>query len=226
MLRLVPFADIWMPLTTEAVAATRDDLVGPYMGILLARDASDFGDIKSEFAARIASADLSRFEGFDRLRATPSTLFEFTSSQIFGDAPDEGRAGKLFTLLVILALLFMALPAINLVNINMSRILERSSEIGVRKAFGASISTLVAQFIVENVAITLAGGVVALGLALVFLRVLESSGLFPYTSFEISFRVFAYGLAAALVFGLLSGAAPAWRMARVDAVRALKGGAV
>ena len=39
--------------------------------------------------------------------------------------------------LVILALLFITLPTVNLVNVNISRILERASEIGVRKAFGA-----------------------------------------------------------------------------------------
>ena len=44
----------------------------------------------------------------------------------------------------------MLLPTVNLVNINLSRILERASEIGVRKAFGASSRTLVGQFVVEN----------------------------------------------------------------------------
>ena len=53
----------------------------------------------------------------------------------------------------------MLLPAINLVNLNVSRILERASEIGVRKAFGASSRTLVGQFVVENVVLTLVGGV-------------------------------------------------------------------
>ena len=44
----------------------------------------------------------------------------------------------------------MLLPALNLVNLSLSRILERSSEIGVRKAFGASSWTLFGQFLVEN----------------------------------------------------------------------------
>ena len=44
--------------------------------------------------------------------------------------------------------LFMLLT-INLININVSRIMERAGEIGVRKAFGASSWTLVGQFIVE-----------------------------------------------------------------------------
>ena len=51
----------------------------------------------------------------------------------------------------------MLLPAVNLVNLNISRIMERASEIGVRKAFGASSRTLVGQFVVENLVLTLVG---------------------------------------------------------------------
>ncbi|PCJ30038.1 MAG: dicarboxylate/amino acid:cation symporter, partial [Moraxellaceae bacterium] len=46
---------------------------------------------------------------------------------------------------------------INMINLNISRIMERSSEIGVRKAFGASTTQLVWQFIVESVLLTSIG---------------------------------------------------------------------
>ena len=52
----------------------------------------------------------------------------------------------------------MTLPALNLVTLNLSRILERASEIGVRKAFGAPRRMLIGQFIIENVVLTLIGG--------------------------------------------------------------------
>ena len=52
-------------------------------------------------------------------------------------------------------LLFMLLPALHLINLNVSRIMERASEIGVRKTFGASSRSLVGQFVVENVLLTL-----------------------------------------------------------------------
>ena len=54
-------------------------------------------------------------------------------------------------------LLFMLLPTLHLVNLNIGRIEERTSEIGVRKSFGASARTLVGQFVAENVLLTLVG---------------------------------------------------------------------
>ncbi|MER3408042.1 MAG: ABC transporter permease, partial [Nitrososphaera sp.] len=53
----------------------------------------------------------------------------------------------------------MLLPALNLVNLNMGRIMERRTEIGVRKAFGATSAQLVRQLIVENLLLCGIGGV-------------------------------------------------------------------
>lgn len=117
----------------------------------------------------------------------------------------------------------MLLPALNLANINLSRILERTSEIGVRKAFGASSRALVGQFLVENVVLTLVGGSIGLVGGAIGLAIVNRSGLIPYADFSLNWRVFLYGLAAALVFGLLSGVYPAWRMSRLDPVQALRG---
>jgi putative ABC transport system permease protein len=131
--------------------------------------------------------------------------------------------GFLRMLLVVGALLFMALPAINLVNLNVSRIMERASEIGVRKAFGASSRTLVVQFVVENLALTVIGGLIGFVLAGFVLRSINQSGLIPYAELALNTRIFLWGLLLAIGFGLLSGVYPAWRMSRVHPVVALKG---
>jgi putative ABC transport system permease protein len=119
----------------------------------------------------------------------------------------------------------MLLPTINLVNLNVSRIMERASEIGVRKAFGASSRTLVGQFVVENVLLTLLGGVVGLAVSALVLDALSASGLVQYARFSLNLRIFGYGLALALFFGVLSGVYPAWRMSRLHPVEALRGAA-
>jgi putative ABC transport system permease protein len=115
-------------------------------------------------------------------------------------------------------------PAVNLVNINISRIMERASEIGVRKAFGAPARTLVGQFLVENILLTVIGGAVGFVLSIFVLQAITDSGLFTYARFTINLRVFGWGMAFAVLFGLISGVYPAWRMSRLNPVQALKGG--
>jgi putative ABC transport system permease protein len=120
--------------------------------------------------------------------------------------------------------LFMLLPAINLINLNVSRIMERASEIGVRKAFGASSWMLVGQFIVENVFLTLIGGMIGFVLSQLVLRSITNSGLIPYADLNLNYRIFIYGLLTAIFFGLFSGVYPAWKMSRLHPVEALRGG--
>ena len=101
--------------------------------------------------------------------------------------------------------------------------MERSSEIGVRKAFGASARTLVYQFLVENIILTLLGGLVGVILSFVVIQVLNNAALIANFELSLNFTVLCYGLLACLVFGLLSGVYPAWRMSRLNVVNALKG---
>ena len=61
-------------------------------------------------------------------------------------------------------------------------------------------------------------------LSIFVLRALPQSGLFSYAHLTVNLRVFAYGMALAVVFGLISGVYPAWRMSRLNPVQALKGG--
>jgi putative ABC transport system permease protein len=103
--------------------------------------------------------------------------------------------------------------------------MERASEIGVRKAFGASSWTLVGQFVVENILLTLIGGAIGFALSRFVLQFITGSGWFPYAEFHLNYRVFLGGLALAVIFGLFSGVYPAWKMSRLNPVQALKGGA-
>jgi putative ABC transport system permease protein len=140
-----------------------------------------------------------------------------------GSDATETRTREFVALLVVAGLLFMWLPAMNLISINISRIFERSSEIGVRKAFGASSRSLVGQFVLENVLLCVLGGVVALALSWVALRAIGDAGLIPYAHFVLNLRLFAIGLGLAAFFGVLSGVYPAWRMSRMHPVLALRG---
>ena len=221
--RLVGNGDIYAPLTTAKTDAYRRELMGGFGGLLLARSKDDFPAIKAELETRIRGAELPS-KDWKTLIAPAETFFESLAGNLFG-ARDETRSRpeRFWALIAGVMFLFSLLPAVNLVNLNMSRIMERAAEIGVRKAFGASSRTLVGQFIVENLVLTFVGGALGFALSAAALAALNASGLIPYAQFTVNYRVFSYGLGLALFFGLLSGVYPAWRMSRLHPVQALKG---
>jgi putative ABC transport system permease protein len=223
LLRLVANGDIYAPLTTAKTDAYRRELLGGFGGLLLAQSAADFPQIEAELASRVSRAPLPGPQ-WKTLIAPAESFFDFVAGNFFGGR-SEARAHpeRLWFLLGSIAFLFSLLPAVNLVNLNMSRIMERASEIGVRKAFGASSRALVGQFIVENLVLTLVGGAAGFVLSWAALRVLNASGLIPYTQFTMNIRVFVYAVGLAIFFGLLSGVYPAWRMSRLHPVQALRG---
>jgi putative ABC transport system permease protein len=101
--------------------------------------------------------------------------------------------------------------------------MERASEIGVRKSFGASSAVLVGQFLVENIALTLIGGALGFVASAWLLWLVNGSGLILYADLRMNHRIFLVGLAFAVFFGTMSGVYPAWRMSRLHPVQALKG---
>ena len=222
-LRFTPFADVWLPIGTIKNDSYRTAFYGNFMAAILAPRAADLPRIAEEYRSaleRLESPDPARFTV---VRGGIDTPFSMLSRILFTRKLEESRSPRLLAWLLGLAVLFMLLPTVNLVNISVSRILERASEIGVRKAFGASARTLVGQFLVENLVLTVVGGLVGLVLAALAVAALNGSGLFPYARFTLNHRVFLYGLLATLFFGVLSGVYPAWKMSRLNPVDALKG---
>jgi len=137
---------------------------------------------------------------------------------------NEEQSGVVIALtaISIFVLLVMLLTTLNLVNINITRIMERSSEIGVRKAFGASSRTLVYQFIVENLILTFLGGLIGIILSIVIIRLINSADLIDNVVLSVNTTVLVLAVLICLVFGVLSGVYPAWRMSRLNVVTALK----
>lgn len=219
-----PSADLYAPLTTQKSKGWEEEYLGDFTPAFLLAPGARPEDVRAELHSRLSTWKSTQPQ-WKTLSATLETPFESMGRNIYPGDTDFTRTygGFLTTLLAIGALMFMALPAINLVNLNVSRIMERASEIGVRKAFGASSRTLVVQFVVENLALTVIGGLIGFLLAGLVLRAINQSGLIPYAEMVLNARIFIWGLALAVVFGLLSGVYPAWRMSRVHPVVALKG---
>jgi len=218
------YADIWAPITTLPNDAWKTQLMGDFNAMLLADSPRSFGAIRAEFAARLPHVVMTEPDRYERMSGSPRTRLEEVAADAVGTTNDLPRTGMFIGALALMALLFMLLPAINLVNMNISRIFERVPEIGVRKAFGASTGHLVGQFIVENIVLAVLGGAIGFVLSLWALHLVNGSGLIPNADFHMNHRIFLYGLGLAVFFGVLSGAYPAWRMARLDPIEALRGG--
>ncbi|GAA4393020.1 ABC transporter permease [Hymenobacter koreensis] len=222
--RFNSYSDVWVPLTTGTFNLQQVDLSGMFLAIVLAKSPAETEAVQAEFAQIVKRVPLPDPKSMEELTAYADPLMASYTRQLMGFASPGDNGMVLFsTILGVLALLFMSLPALNLVNINVTRIMERSSEIGVRKAFGATGTALIGQFLVENIFLTFIGGLLGLGLAYVALQLLSNSDLIAYAQFELNLSVFAWALLLTLVFGVLSGVYPALKMSRLQPVQALKG---
>ncbi|WP_119081141.1 ABC transporter permease [Chitinophaga alhagiae] len=218
---LYSYADMYLPYSLSATDMANKGYNGSYTAILLGRTAKDLGAMQAEYAAMISKVPLDT-ASFNSIQGSADTYLASFARVLGGKASGSSGVPRFIIYISIFVFLFMLLPTINLVNINTSRIMERSSEIGVRKAFGASSGTLAIQFIVENLILTFLGGLLGLLLSGVILAMVNSSRLIPNAHLTINFTVLAAFVLACLVFGLLSGVFPAWRMSRMQVVSALK----
>jgi putative ABC transport system permease protein len=220
---LYAFADMYLPYTVSKANYKDESYIGDYNAVLLANSKDDLPKIKQEYDAIVSR--ISPGKDWGELITHADSYLESFTRQLFGGNTRSNSGYATFILVALsFAFLFLLLPTLNLVNINTSRIMERSSEIGVRKAFGASSKTLVLQFIVENIILTLLGGLISVILSVVILGIINSNDLLQNTILKVNVPVVLYAIAACFVFGFLSGVYPAWRMSRLQVVDALKQG--
>ncbi|HXB42808.1 MAG TPA: FtsX-like permease family protein [Puia sp.] len=212
------YSDIFLPYTVSKIDNTNNGYRGSYTGILLGSSKTDIEQMQKEYEQMISKLPMES-KDYDKIFSHAKTFI-----RAYVDTGDEEKSGINYALTAIgiFVLLVMLLPTLNLVNINVTRIMERSSEIGVRKAFGASSKTLVYQFIVENLILTFLGALIAIVLSIVIMQIINSSNLIANLELTLNFTVLFTCFLTSLVFGLLSGVYPAWRMSKLNVVNALK----
>jgi len=222
----IAFSDIWVPYTTAPSTSYKAGLTSGWGAILYHSNKNMLKEIQSEYINLLKEDFISPDpENYHTAVSGADTPIENLARNIINSKTYKSDADKLITLFIVFVVAFMLLPSINLINLNISRIMERSSEIGVRKAFGASTSQLVLQFIIENIVITAIGGVIGLLISWFVLVQIEINNLIPGGHFQFSLNTYLYGFSMIFVFGLISGAYPAYKMSKLHPVAALKGGA-
>jgi predicted permease len=137
---------------------------------------------------------------------------------------------------LVLGVLFMALAGMvlllactNVANIILVRATGRSREMAVRAALGAARTRLIRQLLTESLLLGLLGGAAGLMLGVWISKLISSIRLVALGHelvLDLSFdwRVFAFGLGAALVTGIFVGLAPAWRASRTNVNQVLHEG--
>jgi putative ABC transport system permease protein len=137
------------------------------------------------------------------------------SSALTAQADTKGALDTLFLGLGAIALL---VGAIGVANIMVISVLERRSEIGLRRALGATKGQIRIQFLAEAILLSLAGGAVgvAIGAAATAIYARGHRELLV-----IPAEAWAGGLAAAVIIGALAGLLPAIRAARLSPTQAL-----
>ena len=104
-------------------------------------------------------------------------------------------------------------------NIVLATVLERTREIGVRRATGARRSDIVRQFLIESVLISVAGGIAGIGFGY-FLSWLIATGAQWKTIVTPASVMIAFAVSVAV--GVVFGIYPAHKASRVDPIEALR----
>jgi putative ABC transport system permease protein len=137
--------------------------------------------------------------------------------------------GILQLVLVAIASIALIVASIGIMNTMLTSVMERTREIGIMKAIGATNTDIMSIFIIEGILVSTIGGVIGIilgvfgsqGLTIIlrsFMAMGDSSGLAPV----ITIMSVALAVSVSIIVGVLSSLYPAWKAARMSPIEAVR----
>lgn len=188
-----------------------------------------FGTARTNYDIIVALNDASQMDNaiasatgllrnIRRLKASQENDFEMGKSDGLIDVIKENTL-YLRLAAVMIGLITLLGAAIGLMNIMLVSVTERTREIGINKAIGATSKSILTQFLTEAVIISLLGGIVGILLGVLVGNIVSvlMGGNFVFPWIWITMAVFT-----CTIVGLISGLYPALKASRLDPIESLR----
>ena len=128
--------------------------------------------------------------------------------------------GSLTLMVGAIAGISLVVGGIGIANIMLVSVMERTREIGLRKAVGATSGAILNQFLMEAIVISIIGGAIGIGLGIALAFTAATLFKFP---FVVPLWLVVVGFGLSLIVGVLAGGIPARNAAKLDTILALHG---
>ena len=200
--------DVYVPISTAQRRLVNSDIIGN--GKLVVENA----DNVEQDADQIAEILRKRFQIAD---GQPDT-FRIYTSKFAGKAAIKAKR-MLGVYVMVAAVVVLLVAAVVISSIMLVVVRERISEIGLRKAMGATRGSIATQFLFESTVVSLVAGVAGIALGLGVAKFIAARYDIPM---DLTLLAVLLAVLASVVVGILSGIIPARRAASLDPVEALR----